>query len=662
MHNPLSHKTNGNYLIYRAVPVFVILLSLESFSLSHGNNYFSDSTYKVFPDVEVNADRYKGASSTYVSPGTFLTKSEFEKISITQISDVLNFIPGIFIKDYGGLSSMKTISMRGTSSNQTIITLNGARINSNQNGIAELSTIPLTMLDNIEVIRTGLSGYYGSGAIGGVVNLSLDNNSKDRVSLMGAYGSFNENLFSIFASNNLGKINISAALEYKHTDGTFPITTEQFGESKEVVRQNNKFSSISAVLNATQTVFGSQYIGTMIFTHSGRGVPGALLQGFIETADANLEENNFLFSLQGKDINFKDFIVNNGVNFRINNFRYTDQQSLGLDGKTLDNFFTSFDFSIFIDAKRQLGDFILGIKAEQNMSSIKGDFLQKVSDDKIERNNFALSLSAEYRYYFDNSSDLLILTNVRGDMFNDNESAVSPFLGIVLGLTKWSMLIKTNVSYNFRVPSFNELYYLNYGTADLRPEKALNYTSSIEYNNNLFTVELCGFITSTRDLILAVPKSPAIWSAQNIGFTKNIGFELSSRISLIKDEMTMMINYTYQEAKDVSENSLNSGNYLVYVPQELINIGLNATIFDFDLSGFLSYASFRYSLQSNELNSVLPEYYTLNIRISKDINIQNFSSRVFLSCDNITDESYSIVLNYPMPGRIIRAGVKFNIE
>ncbi|MCK5741029.1 MAG: TonB-dependent receptor plug domain-containing protein, partial [Chlorobi bacterium] len=92
-----------------------------------------DSLVKRFPPVRVTADRIISNSAVDYSPYSIISREQFEESSSLQISDVLETVPGVFIKNYGGAGGMKTISMRGTSAQQTIVMIDGMRINSNQN-------------------------------------------------------------------------------------------------------------------------------------------------------------------------------------------------------------------------------------------------------------------------------------------------------------------------------------------------------------------------------------------------------------------------------------------------------------------------------------------------------------------------------------------------
>src|SRR5690606_20371165 len=99
---------------------------------------------------------------------------------------------GIFIKSYGNGSSLQTISMNGMETEQTLLLLNGSKLNSFQNAHIDLSVISKDNIERIEIVNNGYSSIYGSDAIGGVINIITTRNksnfSLNLNSQAGSYG------------------------------------------------------------------------------------------------------------------------------------------------------------------------------------------------------------------------------------------------------------------------------------------------------------------------------------------------------------------------------------------------------------------------------------------------------------------------------------------
>ena len=621
----------------------------------------SDTITKKFPEVRVTASRILSNSLAEFSPNTIIDKETLSRTGNLQISEALIYQPGLFIKDYGGMGGMKTVSVRGSAANQTLIMLNGIRLNSNQNGMIDLSNLPLSMIGSLEIIRSGFSAAYGGNAIGGCINIIPEQFANDKLDFKIGYGSFNENYASVNAGKNFNGLQINSALEYKHSNGNYPISINHFGKESTVSRVNSDFTNYSAVVSGNYKINKVGINSMLLFFNTDRGVPGAVLQGHIESEKARMNESGLLILL-GTDIDFGDnWLFKSGVNTRFNSIKYKDDNSLGSGGKPLNNYFFSDEYNFSSALKKQYSDGNLEFKLETFYSLLKGDMLQPGIDENPKRTGLALSLINDYKLQFAGSVDVLFANAIRADFFNDNSPAFSPFSAIIITPSGSRLNFKINASGNFRMPSFNELYYLNYGTANLKPEKSVSVNLAVSYGIAGFDFEAAAFWVNTKDLIVSVPKSPVIWSAQNIGTALNKGIELIFSYKSDNGKNGFNANYTIQSSDDMTENSLNYGNQIVYVPGELINLSGYADILGAVVVLNINYSSFRYSLQSNDISTVMPEYFSVNIKLIKELEFDLLKAGLSLSADNITDERYSIVRNFPMPGRVVRAGIDIKL-
>ena len=100
-----------------------------------------------------------------------VTRAQLEQSRPLNLAEALQIIPGTFIKDYGSLGSLKTISLRGSGAEQVIVMLDGLKLNDPQTGQIDLSTLRIDGIESIEILRGGNSALYGADAVGGVVNI-----------------------------------------------------------------------------------------------------------------------------------------------------------------------------------------------------------------------------------------------------------------------------------------------------------------------------------------------------------------------------------------------------------------------------------------------------------------------------------------------------------
>ncbi len=99
-----------------------------------------------------------------------ISSAEMEQIGANDLSDALQTISSAKIEQSSG--GKQTISIRGSNANEVSVFLDGIRLNEANSGIANLAAIDQQDLASIEVIKGGNTSLFGSGAMGGVLNLS----------------------------------------------------------------------------------------------------------------------------------------------------------------------------------------------------------------------------------------------------------------------------------------------------------------------------------------------------------------------------------------------------------------------------------------------------------------------------------------------------------
>lgn len=144
-------------------------------------------------EIIVNANRVK--TSVLLAPNKIqiLDEKLISSANGSRLSDVLAFSDAVFIKDYGFNSGLKTISLNSTQSEQTLILLDGVKLNGQDNSQLDISLMQLDDISRIEISSGGLSALYGSEAIGGVINILTKKNSLNKpfgFELNGTYGSY----------------------------------------------------------------------------------------------------------------------------------------------------------------------------------------------------------------------------------------------------------------------------------------------------------------------------------------------------------------------------------------------------------------------------------------------------------------------------------------
>jgi len=100
-----------------------------------------------------------------------LLVEEIEAAQTENIPELLAKIAGISATSSGGRGSNTGVFVRGVSSSQTIVLIDGVRVGSATLGAAALNSYPVEAIERIEVVKGPLSGIYGADAVGGVIQL-----------------------------------------------------------------------------------------------------------------------------------------------------------------------------------------------------------------------------------------------------------------------------------------------------------------------------------------------------------------------------------------------------------------------------------------------------------------------------------------------------------
>lgn len=232
--------------------------------------------------------------------------------------------------------------------------------------------------------------------------------------------------------------------------------------------------------------------------------------------------------------------------------------------------------------------------------------------------------------------------------------------------------IRFRASYKntFRVPSFNDLYYIRLGNSTLSPEKAEQFNVGTTWNKqfseliNFFSFSADLFYNSVRDKIVIRPTTFQP-SMSNLGKVKITGLSLASNVSFaIADNMQLLgsANYTYQKAIDMTNPD--QKNYKGQIPYTPLHTGSASLSFEnpwVNFSYSLVVADKSYSSTANTEWFELSGYSDHSISLNKVVSLNKCRLRVQGDITNLLNKTYYIIKDYPMPGRGFRISVAMNL-
>lgn len=216
-------------LAARAVRASLITMGSASVLLS-GITIAAEENTKV-ERIEVTGSRIKQVDMETVSPVSVINAADIAMTGEKTVADVLNnsainsFGSWRGISGYGsGASSTSNVNLRGLGSSATLVLLDGRRMpgtSSSSGSVADTSSIPMAIVERIEILRDGASAVYGSDAVAGVINIitkkEFDGLQLDYSTEQPSVEGGDANRLSIATGYNTDKGNITLTYEYYDT-------------------------------------------------------------------------------------------------------------------------------------------------------------------------------------------------------------------------------------------------------------------------------------------------------------------------------------------------------------------------------------------------------------------------------------------------------------
>lgn len=574
-----------------------------------------------------------------------ITREQISNFNSRTIADVLMFSEGIFIRDYGQTGGLKTISIRGTSVENNLILINGMRINNFQNGLVDLSLLNSDIIEKIEIVHGGNTALYGADAVGSVINiLTLNPLKKMNAGFAVSKGSFDYNRLLLSLSNATENLGASFAFvrEYGKDNYKFKLPfVNDFGE-----RQNAEFSRNNYYLSNFIKKNNLSFRTYATYTHSDRNLPGSL--SFPSTTSSQNDRNFYLQVLTKYQYSENlYFEINNGWNYSFQKYRepvfnissFSKNTQISINPQVFYKFTEGKSLVFGIEyAKGTLKgtDYISSVYRSQKSIYLTGMFLFEI--DKMFLNNLSVYPSLRY------------------DKYDNIGSEFSPKLGLNFEIIK-ALYLKTSYGQNYRVPTLNELFYIdawgNKGNPNLKPEYSRSVDAGLTYSfywlGNI-NFEYSYFYIDTKDKIIWKEIQPYIYSPKNVDKILSKGSILSFDYELKNYRISM--NYTLTDSRKVSKSNGSDptyNKYIIYTPKHMWKFNLNGRykMLAFGLNHII--VSNRYTDEEN-INK-LPEYHLTNGNIGLNYNT-NFG-RIYLKLEvnNIFNRSFQIIKDYPMPLR-----------
>ena len=615
-------------------------------------------------EVTVTATRGNALVSEVPASVDIIDAATIELQKPQNLAEVMKNIQGVNIKDYGGLGGIKSVSLRGSSSGQVLVMVDGQRINDAASGQVDFSRISVEGVEKIEVVRGGGSALYGADAIGGVINI-ITKKERSRESTRAALDFMAGSFASSTAKANIQRSGkkYAGAFTYKflQTKGNF--LYQHLSLDTLIEKKNNEFVAHD-FFTSFQYTLGEKPLEHIIdlshnYYSNDKGSPGSTSQPY-DSARTTTQSNRLNLNIQGKLNLFNSYRLQGFLNQATNTYKNAEL-SVAVDD-THKTFTDGVELQLtsILAANHTL---IYGTGIRQNRSGGAGS-----SDARNTRTERFLFVQDEYFIHFLESHiirSIALLPALRFDSYTDFGNHLSPKLGMVFNFgDSWRTSLKSNLGYNYKAPSFNDLYWpedaFAVGNPDLSPEHGSDWDIGLRLRYPILSgiaFDISYFRMQLTDLILwQQGGANGKWTPQNVSKALNQGVETSLSLELIPQVLKLSMNYTHLLAKNDDKDDRNSyQKFLVYRPEHTANINLEASWSQFTAGYSWQYVGYRYVLPANTV--WLDPFHVSDITLGWHSALGGMDLDVTLQVKNIFDELYEFVQYQPIPGREFRLNI-----
>ncbi|MGO4808290.1 TonB-dependent receptor plug domain-containing protein [Cupriavidus sp. 2MCAB6] len=560
---------------------------------------------------------------------TVVTQQDIVNSQAIDLRSLLRTQAGVEFAANGGLGANTSLFMRGANSNQTLILIDGVRISAASSGTAQLSNILPDQIDHIEIVRGNVSALYGSDAIGGVVQIFTKSGAGQAPAANAQieYGSNNTRQGTVGYGGQVGDTSFNITGSAVKTDGFSAINAAQWnGDNPAKAKKgtgpnpNDNPYDNKSVSGQVKHRFTSDWdAGVTAYysksklsydTTTGKPTDVWWMNSELYTVSAFVNgkftrdwTTHFKIAQSGDNSeNTLNGLFNSNFNTRNRQYTWQNEYALAPTHKLL--FGTEY-------AQQEFSSNTYGAPG-RNIMSVFGGY-----DGRLGKHQLQL--------------------NARNDHYSDFGSQASYFAGYGYNVTEAFKLI-ANASNAFRAPTFNELYYPNYGQPGIQPERAKSVELGAQYStDSAGLLRVTAFETRYDNLITAALQPNGLFLAQNINKAKVQGIEASWRARLMGTDVGASV--TFQNPVDEQSNT------------QLLRRARRHAAFDvgrqfgaFRLGGEWIVSSARLDSGSRTLGG----YGIVNLTARYNIDKQWF---VAARVENLFDKNYQLAYPYNTQGR-----------
>jgi len=558
------------------------------------------------------------------------------QIAATAARDVraaLSLVPTLVIDDLGGAAGLVTLSLRGSTSGQVLVLVDGHRVSRQPSAAFNLNDLAVTVerIERIEVTPAPASLVYGLDAVGGVVNI-ITRPAGLTPAIGVSYGRGAEAEQRIAGGVQYGFKKL--ALRF---DGQL-LTGDGYRDNGDADMKN--FTMGVAVDPAP---WGLDVRWTSL--NRSAGVPGPAAYPSPEA-----RRQDALDGLRA-DVRYKS-----GSGWDLKAGVFTRSQELQFNDPTppvIDPLVTTTAIAYRQDNSST------GVDAQMNIDTKRGEYYTVGAewvDDRVNGLGEEDHAAQRYSLYTQDQwhqGDWSAVGVLRRDQHSVYGGKTDPSLSVGWGSGGWKLW--AGWAKNFRTPSFDDLYWDEQflkGNPDLKPETSESYDGGIEMGWSGGRVRLSAFRRSVKNLITwADTDGDLVYQPENVTEAKVSGYEAQV---LYRPSASISIPVGYQR---LSTQDGATGESVPGAVHGLWRAAIQGT-------GAKLIWSIEYAVTDRgqyQLREGSWSYTVVNAAVGWKDTIGSVPFQVSLRAENLQDKDYETVEGYPMRGRSWFAEVKVGL-
>lgn len=622
-------------------------LSLVTAVLLLTTHTHADETLEPINIVTANKTTQSIQNTT--SNVTVITAEEIEEKGYQTVAQALEQQAGMIISRSGGMGQLTSIFTRGMNSGQTLVLLDGMRLNdpSTPNGAAQLETLTTANIQQIEIVKGGSSSIWGPHASAGVINIITKTPKNDlHGSILLGYGSYNTREMNADLSYKDEKLSAQVLASHLKTDGfssLAPRDAEKDGYENKSYNLKlgynfNENNNLSIAYNDIKT--DMQYDGYDSL-------------GFADPNDDNTygdtKQKNY-----GLNYTFTSGNYSATLNASKSDIERTYISSNSISSYQSLNQATSKEYSLINQYRYDKNKVLLGLEYKDIEGLFDSEYVYMgfPTPDLREADYKNKAIFLSNTYYFNENT--LLETNLRYDGFNNFDDKTTYKIGLKNHHTFLEGLTTSANYYTaYDAPTTYQLAEQSPTISALKPMYTTGFDISAGYKNIL---SITYFNNKVEDAIEDIGGwgNPAFVNVE--GTEKFEGVELESAYTLTSLNLSLSANYTHLFKYDEDD-----GTKLIRRPEDTLNAAID------------------YYTDSNTHFGVSAQY--VGDRIDKDYSTYpasevstgnytlwnlNFGTKITNNIDltlnarNIFDKEYQSVYGYATEGRAAYAKIKYS--